>query len=251
MKYIFLSLAAGILLISCQPVVVQKTGTAAKADSVFYYQQADINDPFLDTIFQQPDQKITLKQQIIPPPPPPPPVPKFKSIEGYRVQIFAGTDSLNALSSKHKALAVKADTAYLIAEKGLYKIQIGDFPYYPEADQRKQLLRQNGFPGAWIVKRDILIPVNPDSLTAAAETTAENSIQPAGKFKIQILATGSLENAQSLVESLKRDLNYNAFFEPSGNLFKVYIGYFKLEETARQKLSELKDKGFDDAWLVQ
>ena len=41
----------------------------------------------LDTIFQDPDQSLTLTKDVFPPPQP---EPKFMEIEGFRIQIFAG-----------------------------------------------------------------------------------------------------------------------------------------------------------------
>jgi len=56
-----------LFLASCQPKTAYKNNDAATVDSAFYYVQKDINDPFLDTVFQTPDQTINLKMDIYPP----------------------------------------------------------------------------------------------------------------------------------------------------------------------------------------
>ena len=87
-----------LLLITCQPRTVIKDDTFVKIDSTLYFEPVEINDPFIDTLVIHTSQHLTLKKKILPPPVSTPKSPKFKEVEGFRIQIFAGLDSINALS---------------------------------------------------------------------------------------------------------------------------------------------------------
>ena len=253
-KIITLLLSITLLfLAACQPKTV-KTDETTMVDSSFYYIQEDINDPFLDTVFQAPDKPIDLKKEIYPLPPQ---KPRFKEIEGFRVQIFAGIDSLNAISSRAQAVEITTDSIYLFSEKGLLKIQVGDYPYRYQADSQKEKFRRNGFPGAWVILRPILIPIDSASVDSISQTLVNPSpivgsaeSATSGKYKIQIIATSSEERASEIVANIQQTLNFNAFFEKGGNLFKVFVGYFNEEDVARKALVKVRENGFPDAWLV-
>ena len=262
MKNLFLSISVLTLLtlmVACQPAAVIKNDDPAMKDSSFYYIQDDINDPFLDTIFQGPDEPVTVSKTFYPPPPP---VARFKEIEGFRIQIFAGVDSLSALEVRGKAATIAADSIYMLAEKGLIKVQAGDFPYRYQADKARDVYRRSGYPGAWVIQRSILIPVTDSTAVAvASDTTAVPAAMPAasgtktvsskgGKYRIQVIATGSEERAREISGMLTTETSYDAFFEQSGNLYKVYVGYFQEETDARKALQAVRDAGYPDAWLV-
>jgi hypothetical protein len=257
-----LLLLAFLLLFSCQPKGVVKNDQAAQVDSSFYYVQEDINDPFIDTVFQDPDKSITLTKNLYPPPAV---KPKFKEVEGFRVQIFAGLDTINADAIYTQTRDMVTDSVYLFKDQGLFKIQVGDYQFRYEADNMRDSFRTSGNNGAWVIQRTINIPIAADS-TQIADTPQLNEAvpvvvaQPApqavkktddtGQYKIQIIATGSEDRAQSIVGEITESTAYSAFYEKSGNLFKVFVGYFKQEAIARDALNEVREKGFPDAWLV-
>ena len=225
----------------------------AAIDSTLYFEQVAVSDPFIDSLKQIPDERLSLKKDIYPPAPRTPKGPLFKEVEGYRVQIFAGIDSLNALLLVVQAKDLVPDSVYLLKEKGLFKIQAGDFQFRPQADQSKTLFRQNGFPGAWVLQRSILIPIDTTQIEPDTTQIISNNIigVPAtGKYKIQVFASNSEAKANLTILDVKEINNYNAFYEKSGDLYKVFVGYFKLEQEARKALEDLRKNGFPDAWLV-
>jgi len=81
---ISISVSILIILTACQPKTAYDKDETAAVDSAFYYVQKDIDDPFLDTVFQAPDGTVNLKMDVYPPPVQ---KPKFKEIEGFRIQI--------------------------------------------------------------------------------------------------------------------------------------------------------------------
>ena len=258
MKIYFLSSLSGIILLfftACQPKIAKKTETTAAVDSSFYYVQKDISDPFLDTIFQEPDASVHLKKEVYPPPLP---KPTFKEIEGFRVQVFAGIDTINAMSMRSQAARIVSDTVYLLKDAGLLKIQVGDYPYRFQADKVRDQFRREGFPGAWVILRTIRIPIEIDNTAAepaiqADTTVVEQSttqVSTEGRFKIQIIAISAENRAREIVDHVKQTMNYPAFYEKSGNLYKVFVGYFMNEATAREALTKVRSSGYPDAWLV-
>ena len=64
------------------------------------------------------------------------------------------------------------------------------------------------------------------------------------------MATGSEDRARTKVAEIEGATAYSAFYEKSGNLFKVFIGYFGQESVARDALAEIRKIGYPDAWLV-
>ncbi len=251
---IFLTSTVLLFLLSCQPKTLTKADETSMVDSSFYYVQEDISDPFLDTIFQEPDQAINLKKEVYPPPLQ---KSKFKEIEGFRIQIFAGIDTINALSSRSQAADLVSDSVYLFADKGLIKVQVGDYPYRYQADTMRDKFKKNGFPGAWVILRTILIPADTsatdETLPLAESKPNEEPLTKAtgtGKFKIQIIATGSEDKAGEIINEITGQLNLSAFSEKSGDLYKVYVGYFKEEQKAREALKKIREGGYPEAWLV-
>lgn len=235
------------IISSCQNTLVKKQSTGVIVDSTQYFSDVQVNDPFLDKLASNPSQSFVLKKTLIPPPIPEPEKPKFKTIEGYRVQIFAGVDSINALASKALAKSTVTDTIYRLNEKGLYKLQVGDYPYYPQADSIKRKFRQTKFSGAWIVKTNIFIPIKEIELDSTIDSTSEKST---GTFKIQVIATADEIKAQTIVNKLKIQFSGKALYEKNGNIFKVFVGYFDKEEEARNALNIIREGEFPDAWLV-
>jgi hypothetical protein len=257
--YSILIFITTILIVSfqaCQPGTMVKKTEEVQVDSALYFQQVEVVDPFIDSVFSPAGQTGSLSMKLIPPPPPEPEIPRFKEIEGFRVQIFAGIDSINAVPVLRQACQVSTDSVYLFKESGLFKIQVGDFVYRYQADSCNMSVRKNGFPGAWVVKRMVLIPFIPEISTmpdsSEIDVQLEDSInEPAGgRYKIQLIATSTSERADLIVKDLKENQKYPAFFEKVGTLYKVYVGPFVNETDARKALDSVRRSGYPDAWLV-
>jgi hypothetical protein len=244
------------LFSGCQThrLVKPRAGDAA-VDSSLYFEQVKIEDPFYYAILEHKTQKITLEKVLIPEPVDSTKerIQRFKEIEGYRVQVFAGVDSINALDVSYQCKSLMSDSVYFFYEKGLYKIQVGDYQFYPRADSVKTIYRKNGYPGAWIVRRKILIPVKKiEDRTFEEEETISDAQQllVTGTYNIQILATLSEEKARLIVASIKRSGKYKSYYNKKDNMYKVYVGPFKNENEARSALQDMQSSGYPDAWLV-
>ncbi len=247
LKIISFFLIIVVLASSCQQALVKKEDKTAEVDSSLFFKQVEIEDPFLDKLAANPNQSFTIKKTLVPLPLPKLEKPKFKAIDGYRVQIFAGVDSINALSNIVIARNTVTDTIYMLNDKGLFKLQVGDFPYYPQADSIKRIFRQTNFPGAWVVQTNILIPFINSVLDSTVDSVSTSN---SGKYKIQVIATSDEIKAKTIVSELKMQFDFNSFYEGSGNIFKVFVGYFNKEDEARDALKIIREGNFPDAWLV-
>lgn len=269
LKKILLLNIIAIFLYQCNPKAIL-TGVihTSDVDSVLFYQQNPVADPLLDEIQSNPGNSARLSTTLLPPPPPPPP--DYKEIEGFRIQLFAGTDSISAATVHRKADTDIEDTVYLINEGGLFKIQVGDYPYRMDADNMKLTLNDKGFKGAWVVKRMVRVPRDSrmaDSVVVAPPPSVPSEISPVetettqpdktpsapvdeGRFKIQVMATSDMLKAQQLELELEEQFSKEAYYEQSGTVYKVFIGKFQIRSEAEKLLNYVRENGYPDAWLV-
>jgi hypothetical protein len=237
MKKYIISGTLIIFIMACQPRPMTRVTTQAPVDSALFFEHQDVSDEFIARTDGSMDKPILLKIDRYPLPETEPPPPQFKEAEGFRVQAFAGLDSANVSEIANSLQKIiLSDSVYFFHENGLFKIQVGDFLYRPQAEAMRTRLQDNGHTGAWVIKRQILIPVIADST--------------AGNYKIQIGATSSRENAENLIEKARPLTSSELFFEKVGDLYKVFIGYFTSEAEARDVLGKIRQAGFPDAWLV-
>lgn len=213
-----------------------------QVDSFLYFQPTTLRNGFLDSLNTQFDNQISLKVRVFPPPAPP----KFKQVEGYRVQIFAGLDSINALSMVYQVKGFVDDSVYFYKEKGLHKIQIGDYLYRNDADTKVYDLRRHNISSGWVVQRMINIP-NDTLNTSSASDAFTGKEKP---FTIQIIATSDLIKARTIVDQLIKQFNMVAVFRKSETLYKVFLGAFETREETETILQQVRNGGYKDAWLV-
>ncbi len=216
-------------------------------DSLLFYQKKDVADPFLDgLLLNTSDSPVEIKTTVVPEVV----TPKFKEAEGYRVQIFASIDSLKAAQILRQVKSMVKDSSYLVHEKNLFKIQIGDFLYRQPADSLKEFLKQAGFTGAWTVQRSIRLPISTENAAQATQTANTPSSQLQSYYQIQVFATTDQQKAQTIVNQLATRFDYPCTYTTQNNLFKVLLGKFADRTQAETALKEVKALGFQDAWIV-
>ena len=243
-----------VALQNCQTFSKLRKPAAPKAaeDSLLFHPGAPVKDAFLDSLSNGIGNSAQLSMVLVPPPAP---EPLYKWIDGYRVQVFAGLDSLRALQVRQQAATVVTDTVYVLKEKGMYKVQAGDYLYYPQADSVRKKIRVAGFNGAWVAAHKIRTRIKKDDeqQQKPAEQTKHTQVRSdslAGSITIQILATGDERKASALTGKLQAAFSYPAYYQKSGKLFKVYLGKFSGREEAESALRKVRAAGYPDAWLV-
>lgn len=235
-----------IIIAACNPQNIRRmrnSGQSAQADSFLFYQPASVQNAFLDSLNSTYDKEVVLAMHLVPPPPPP--APTTKQVEGFRVQIFAGLDSINAAIAAKNIQNVSEDTVYFFKEKGLFKVQIGDYLYRNPADMKVLDLRKDGFMDGWVVQRLISVPI--DSTNKQKPETVQPQENYA--FTIQVLATSDKQKAENLVRELGDHFNQESYFT-SGTIYKIFVGKFTTREEAETVLQKVKQAGYKDAWLV-
>ena len=228
------------------PKIFVDSKKSENAGRLLSYKQADVADPFIDSLLTQPLDSATIKTVLLPPPPPPPPA--FKQIEGHRVQVFASQDSISALTEKMKVKKVVSDSVYLVKENGFYKIQIGDYRFYPQADSVRRYLAKDYYPKAWIPKCMIYVPniIERDSSATANETSL--TTEPA-THRIQVFVTTDEAKALQIVQELQKKFSYANYQRVDGR-FKIFVGRFSSRGEAQKILEQLKRSGYRDAFLA-
>jgi hypothetical protein len=246
MKNLIVCLILLLVFMACNPQNIRrlrKVEQKAQPDSFLFYQPTSVPSPFLDSLNSEYDEEVILAMRLIPPPLPP--APKTKQVDGFRVQLFAGLDSINAAIAAQNIRNVTQDTVYFFKEKGLYKVQIGDYLYRNPADMKTLDLRKEGFMDGWVVQRLINVPI--DSVSNLK--TEIISVQHESAYAIQILVTSDRQKAERLVQQLKESLKQESYFT-SGTLFKVFVGKFDTRQAAESVLQKVKEAGYKDAWIV-
>ncbi len=170
--------------------------------------------------------------------------------EGWRVQVFAGTNREYARALALKLRALKLDSVYVVQSDQLYKVQVGNFTERPEAEKLLNRLWYAGIDNAWIVKTPIHVLKKPLPVAASA---AMKPTELSGRiaFAIQIFATGDPQKADSMKILAGKKLGLKTRTLAAANGWKVLVGEFKEEADARHILNLVKRNGFPDAWITQ
>jgi cell division septation protein DedD len=174
----------------------------------------------------------------------------FQEMPGMRIQVFAGSDMKNAELKAREVSSLGFDTVYIIEETGLYKVQVGNFLDRREAEIMLDKLRFAEISNAWITQSSIQVPKD------SSQLIEQKSIDyTADTFKItysiQVFVTGNKKKANQLTEKFSSKFNDKAWVIQQGNFWKILLGKFTSEESARLKLKEIRKSGFADAWLTQ
>ncbi len=171
--------------------------------------------------------------------------------EGMRVQVFAGTSRDNALNMAQNIRSLNIDSVYVLESTGLFKVQVGNFSERIEAEKMLDRLRYSGIENAWIVQDTIHVKKETDALSGQADVQIP---PPAGipfRYSIQVFVTGDRGKAEQIRAELDEKFNETVWTAPQGEFWKVFIGRYSDEQTARFKLEEVRRGGYPDAWLTQ
>jgi cell division septation protein DedD len=81
-----------------------------------------------------------------------------RTMQGYRIQIFASGSEPAARSVREAAEVRIGAPAYVEFVDGVYKVRVGDCPSRPEAETLLQRCRDAGYADAWIAAGTIFLP---------------------------------------------------------------------------------------------
>ncbi len=175
----------------------------------------------------------------------------FKEESGMRIQTFAGSSRENAEKFATSLSSLSLDSVYIVPENGLFKVQLGNFKDRLEAEKMLDQLRFQGINNAWIVQASIHLPKEKMIQFTSADTASADSGFLQLLYSIQIFVTGNKEKADSLSREFANIFPDEVWITTSGNYWKVLVGKFSQEIVARQRLDEIRNSGYPDAWLTQ
>jgi hypothetical protein len=175
----------------------------------------------------------------------------FREEQGLRIQAFAGADLTNAQNMYNTLIELGLDSVYLVQEGELYKIQLGNFLYRLDAEKMLDRLRFEGLTNAWIVESTIHLPREHTAETNQFSNAQTNTIDKQFVFSIQVFVTRDHQKAVEFANRLNQQISEESWILQNGDFWKVLIGKFQEENTARERLSEIRDSGYADAWLTQ
>jgi hypothetical protein len=175
-------------------------------------------------------------------------------VDGYRIQVAAISDRNHAEEIAEKLKQAVPDSVYVEYEKGLYRIQFGDYQDRIVAETKVDSMRKWGWPESWIVTRKVkkfLLKkvTSPDTVKVQRETKPH--FRPSQlQYAIQI---GAFSSGQSAKRFIREHLSAfsNVMILQRGTLYKVLIGPYRSEKEARIQLHAIQQAGFNDAWLTE
>ncbi len=78
-----------------------------------------------------------------------------QEVEGYRVQLFMSEDPQQAREVRDDALLQFDQEVYLIYDAPRWKVRVGDFLSFSEAEQVQQKAQSMGYRDAWVVRTKV------------------------------------------------------------------------------------------------
>lgn len=84
----------------------------------------------------------------------------------------------------------------------------------------------------------------------------ENASQKAQRvksngYRIQLMASSSEETVRAKKKSVERELKLNVYIDFDEPYYKVYVGDYTSRRSANKALSQIKQSGYPDAWIVK
>ncbi|MFO7810683.1 MAG: SPOR domain-containing protein, partial [Candidatus Delongbacteria bacterium] len=162
---------------------------------------------------------------------------KFDQVIGYRVQIFAAREKSNAEKIKAQASEQIEERIYLVlADDGLYKIQVGDFLSKIEADKVRDRIRQTtNYNDAFIQNTHVFY---------------ENKSLKGGYY-VQVGAFSGMDSAKDFESGLNSRGYENTKVENIDGLYKVFIGEYNTENEAENIKKSLLNDGMEGVMIIK
>jgi cell division septation protein DedD len=153
---------------STEPYRVEKEGNIPPLMPREVRKEADRVDSYEDLPVTEQPVEVETVEPVTPPPtrpegtssidPTKSPGPPPKTMDGYRIQVFASGSEDVARSAEQAAEVRLGMAAYVELIDGIYKVRVGDCPTREEADALLKKCREAGYGDAWVAVTRIVIP---------------------------------------------------------------------------------------------
>jgi len=162
----------------------------------------------------------------------------------YRVQFFTSNNKIS-LSSKRFQSIQELSVYY---HNGLYKYTSGHFYNEKGALKRQRLLKSKGYTGAWIVKMHNNQRFSGEIPSPPVASVKKNQKQTtAAEFRVQFYAS---PKKIPLTNPKFKGIDQVAEYYHNG-LYKYTAGHFGSMEEATKRQSQLRKRGFTDAFVIK
>jgi septal ring-binding cell division protein DamX len=151
---------------STEPYRVEKEGAIPPLSQEDVRKEVDREETYEDLpVSEEPVSSETVEPAIPPPAPSPEVAPPSttgetpgKTMDGYRIQVFASGSEAAAQGVRESAEVRVGMPAYVEYVDGVYKVRVGDCPSRAEAESLVKRCREAGYGDAWIVSTRIVMP---------------------------------------------------------------------------------------------
>ena len=162
----------------------------------------------------------------------------------FKVQILALERYENAVIEKIRLQEFTEKTIFLVNERNLWKLQIGDFSMRSEAEAEKNTLKSLGWTDAFLIR--YRISVNPD-----VPQNEEDSANTAIYYTVQLIATTNKTEAENM-QINRNILNISdVTLIKEGDFWKIRVGSFEDINEATILRNRMREMGFDDSWITK
>ena len=185
------------------------------------------------------EQAIIASNELQPVPPP-----GENETEMYKVQIIALEKYENAVIEKERLQDFTDKTIFLVNERNLWKLQIGDYSTISEAESEQTILKSLGWVDAFLIR--YRITVNPD-VPQNEEYSANTSIY----YTVQLIATTNKTEAENMQGNLNILNISNVNLIKEGDFWKIRVGSFENINDATTLRNRMREMGFDDSWITK
>ena len=225
-KFLFLVVFSGVLVLACSRTrELSTTAVITKAD---------------ETAIEHPEPLPEMEQEI--------PPPDAGERDFYKIQLLATQSFDRAREEKNRLREYTGKTIYLVNEKNLWKVQIGDFVSREETEKERSIMRKLGWIDAWILQyRASSVPYQSEK-----ESTQTPEVKPkTSLYTVQLIATAN----KTEVENMHRNLILlnipDAVVIKDGDLWKIQVGSFGEYSDAVKILNRMREMGFNDSWITK
>jgi hypothetical protein len=91
----------------------------------------------------------------------------------------------------------------------------------------------------------------PPDMEEGRETDAEKVKKTVDGFRIQLMASTSVEKLRMKKKAIEKELKLKIYIEHDEPYYKVYAGDFTQRNRADKALVKVKESGYPDAWIVK
>ena len=225
-RFLYVVVFSGLFVLACSRTrELSTTAVITKAD---------------ETAVEHPAGLPEMEQEI--------PPPDAGERDFYMIQLLATQSFDRARKEKNRLREYTGKTIYLVNEKNLWKVQIGDFISRDESEKERNIMRKLGWIDAWILQyRASTVPYE-----AEKESTHTPEVNPRTLlYTVQLIATANKTEVENMHRNLILLNITDAVVIKDGVFWKIQVGSYGEYNDAVNMLNRMREMGFNDSWITK